>query len=290
MTKSRLGMACIDSRTSKDYRLDRTKSTNHKSIQRQRTPAQALNNKHHYKMCNTRKPHLTGIQEFGTAAHFKDLTPGKLDARVTRGRCMGYESKSAIVHGEAQSEGERDETIQASQKNVDIEEPETEPEKDQPQQHLPSENDSETHQSQEPTEEDNVLPDLETPDNDPSFNPEYGRRKGTRHPKRGRPRGITPLKFTNLETAVTTVDSAFRKPTSGKRQALSLSALALLARHFHFWSTFRHFHFRHFHFWLNTFTFGALFDSFTFGTCTFGSTLSLLEHFSTLSLFKPQIF
>ena len=66
-------------------------------------------------------------------------------------------------------------------------------------------------------------------------------------------------------------------------------------------------HFRHLHFWLDTFTFGALFDTFTFGTCTFGSTLSLLEHFSTLSLsalallarhfhfstlslFKPQIF
>src|SRR6202522_3175517 len=72
--------------------------------------------------------------------------------------------------------------------------------------------------------------------------------------------------------------------TSGKRQALSLSALALLARHFHFWSTFQHFPFRHLLFWLNTFTFGALFDTFTFGTCTFGSTLSLLEHFSTLSL------
>jgi hypothetical protein len=101
MTKSRLGMACIDSRTSKDYRLDRTKSTNHKSIQCQRTPARALNNKHPYKMCNTRKPHLTGIQEFGTAAHFKDLTLGKLDARVTKGCFMGYESKSAIVHGDS---------------------------------------------------------------------------------------------------------------------------------------------------------------------------------------------
>src|ERR1700678_3260913 len=107
MTKSRLGMACIDSRTSKDYRLDRTKSTNHKSIQHQRTPARALNNKHPYKMCNTRKPHLTGIQEFGTAAHFKDLTLGKLDARVTRGRFMGYESKSAIVLGEASLRGRR---------------------------------------------------------------------------------------------------------------------------------------------------------------------------------------
>jgi hypothetical protein len=163
-------------------------------------------------MGNTRKPHLTGIQEFGTAAHFKDLTLGKLDARVTKSRFMGYESKSAIVHGEAQSEGERDETIQASQKNVDVEEPEAEPEKDQPQQHLPSENDSETHQSQEPTEEDNVHPDLETPDDDLSFSPEYSRRKGARHPKRGRPRGIAHIKFIDQETAVTTVDSAFQKP------------------------------------------------------------------------------
>src|ERR1700678_1920603 len=54
--------------------------------------------------------------------------------------------------------------------------------------------------------------------------------------------------------------------TSGKRQALSLSALALLARHFHFWSTFQHFHFRHLHFWLDTFTFGTLFDTFPFQT------------------------
>src|SRR5271168_3576623 len=115
-------------------------------------------------MGNTIKPHLTGIQEFRTAAQFKDLTLGKLDARVTKGRFMGYESKSAIVHGKAQSEGERDETIQASQKNVDVKEPVAEPEKDQPQQHLTSENDSETYQSQEPTEEDNVHPDLETPD------------------------------------------------------------------------------------------------------------------------------
>src|ERR1700678_3080566 len=224
MTESRLGMACIDSRTSKDYRLDRTKSTNHKSIQSQRTPARALNNKHPYKMCNTRKPHLTGIQEFGTAAHFKDLTLGKLDARVTRGRFMGYESKSAIVLGEAQSEGEKDEIIQASQKNVDVDEPAAEPEKDQPQQHLASGSGSETHQSQEPTDDDNVLPDLETPDDDPSFNPEYGRRKGTRHPKRGRPRGITPIKFTNLETAVTTVDSAFRKPTNLEKHGLPVKS------------------------------------------------------------------
>ena len=54
-----------------------------------------------YEMGNTRKPHLTGIQEFGTAAHFKDLTLGKLDARVTKGCFMGYESKSAIVHGDS---------------------------------------------------------------------------------------------------------------------------------------------------------------------------------------------
>src|ERR1700678_3964479 len=57
-----------------------------------------------------------------------------------------------------------------------------------------------------------------------------------------------------------------RSSSSGKRQALSLSALALLARHFHFWSTFRHFHFQHLHFWLDTFTFGALFDTFPFQT------------------------
>src|ERR1700678_3666747 len=171
-------------------------------------------------MHNTRKHHLTEIKEFGKAAHFKDLTLGKLDARVTRGRFMGYESKSAIVLGEAQSEGERDETIQPSQKNVDVEEHEAEPEKDQPQQHLPLENDSETHQSQEPTEEDNVHPDLEMPDNDSSFSPEYGRRKGARHPKRGCPRGIAHIKFANQETAVTTVDSAFQKPINLEKHDL----------------------------------------------------------------------
>src|ERR1700679_694015 len=59
---------------------------------------------------------------------------------------------------------------------------------------------------------------------------------------------------------------------------LSLSALALLARHFHFWSTFRHFHFQHLHFWLDTFTFGTLFDTFPFQTTDL-LTLFKLSHF-----------
>ena len=98
--------------------------------------------------------------------------------------------------------------------------PKAEPEKDQPQQHLTSENDSESYQSQEPTKEDNFHPDLETPDDDSSFNPEYGRRKGARRPKRGRPRGIAHIKFANQETAVTTVDSAFRKPINLEKHDL----------------------------------------------------------------------
>jgi hypothetical protein len=97
-----------------------------------------------------------------------------------------------------------------------------EPEKDQPQQNLTSEKDSETHQSQEPTKEDNVHPDLETPDDDTSFNPEYGRRKAARHPKRGHPRGITHIKFINKETAVATVDSAFQKPINPENHDLRI--------------------------------------------------------------------
>ena len=103
---------------------------------------------------NTRhkkKPNLAGIQEFGAAAYVKDLKAGKLDAQAKVGRFVGYDSESkgyriywpgkrlitvernvvfnqndvqtsddtAIIHGEMQSEGERDKVIQPPQNNVE---------------------------------------------------------------------------------------------------------------------------------------------------------------------------
>jgi hypothetical protein len=107
-------------------------------------------------------------------------------------------SKSAIVHGEAQSEGERDETIQASQKNVDVEEIDKEPETEQTRRQSKPENGVETHRTPEPainipTYEANPELELPTPDDDSSFNPEYGRGKGARRRKRDRkPIGVQP--------------------------------------------------------------------------------------------------
>jgi hypothetical protein len=101
-------------------------------------------------MGNKKIPHLAGIQEFGTAAYVKDLSAGKLDAQAKKGHFVGYgfESKGyriywpkkklitvkrnvvfnqvnisssdnlTIIHGEAQSEGEKDKIIQAPQNNV----------------------------------------------------------------------------------------------------------------------------------------------------------------------------
>lgn len=97
-------------------------------------------------MGNGKKPNLVGNQEFGAAAYVKDLKAGKLDARATKGRFVGYDLKSkgyriywpkkrsvsvernvvfnpedvdssdkiAIIPGEAQSEGEKNKVIQAS--------------------------------------------------------------------------------------------------------------------------------------------------------------------------------
>jgi hypothetical protein len=45
-------------------------------------------------MSKGKKHHLYNIQEFGTTAYIKDLPAGKLDARVQKGRLVGYDSKS----------------------------------------------------------------------------------------------------------------------------------------------------------------------------------------------------
>ena len=58
------------------------------------TPACAIKGKTPYKMKHKKKPHLAGIQEFGTAAYVKDLKAGKLDARAQVGRFVGYDSES----------------------------------------------------------------------------------------------------------------------------------------------------------------------------------------------------
>src|SRR6202789_2346583 len=144
-----------------------------------RTPARALNRKTPYEMVHSKKPNLTGIQEFGAAAYVKDLSAGKLDARAQKGRFVGYDSKSKgyriywpikrsvsvernvifnpndqnsldeifTIHGEAQSEGEKDKIILASPKNtIDVNKPELEPKEDHADQPS-SEIDSETHNS-----------------------------------------------------------------------------------------------------------------------------------------------
>ena len=123
----------------------------------------------------------------------------------------------AIVLGEAQSEGERDKTIQASQKNVDVKEIDKEPETEQTRRQSKPENGVETHRTPEPTIniptfEANPELELPTPDDDSSFNPEYGQEKRARRPKRGHPRGIAHTEIANQETAVADIDSAFREP------------------------------------------------------------------------------
>lgn len=47
-----------------------------------------------YEMVRGVKPYLGGLQEFGVAMYVKDLTAGKLDPCVTKGRFMGYDTES----------------------------------------------------------------------------------------------------------------------------------------------------------------------------------------------------
>ena len=66
----------------------------HSAWLQNRTLTQALQGKTPYKMCHGKKPHLAGIQEFGTAAYVKDLDAGKLDPKACVRRFMGYNSES----------------------------------------------------------------------------------------------------------------------------------------------------------------------------------------------------
>ena len=66
----------------------------HDSWLRERLPHKALKGKTPYEMRHKRKPNLTGIQEFGTAAYVKNLGAGKLEERAKIGRFVGYDSES----------------------------------------------------------------------------------------------------------------------------------------------------------------------------------------------------
>jgi hypothetical protein len=56
--------------------------------------AHALNRKTSYEMDHNKKPHLACIQEFGAAAHVKDLTARKLDTRAKKDYFVRYDSES----------------------------------------------------------------------------------------------------------------------------------------------------------------------------------------------------
>ena len=66
----------------------------HSAWLQNRTPTCALDRKTPYEMQHGKKPYLTGIQEFGTAAYVKDLDAGKLDPKARVGRFVGYDSES----------------------------------------------------------------------------------------------------------------------------------------------------------------------------------------------------
>ena len=187
----------------------------HSAWLQDRTPARANNGKTPYEMGNGKKPNLVGIQEFGVAAYVKDLKAGKLDARATKGRFVGYDSESkgyriywpkkrsvtvernvvfnpedvdssdeiAVIPGEAQSEGEINKVIQASPKTTKVvEEDEEVPEKE-PSDHPSTQDDAvETHQStsQVDMEATGNETDQEPPDDEASSNPDYGRGKRSR--------------------------------------------------------------------------------------------------------------
>ena len=148
----------------------------HSTWLQNRTPACAIKGKIPYKMKHKKKPHLTGIQEFSSAAYVKDLKAGKLDACAQVGRFVGYDSESkgyhiywphkqsvtvecnvvfneddvlttndvAIIPGDALAEGERDKIIQnptntANSNETNINQPEAEAEKaDTPPGHKPT--------------------------------------------------------------------------------------------------------------------------------------------------------
>jgi Reverse transcriptase (RNA-dependent DNA polymerase) len=182
------------------------------------TLAWAINGKTPYKMKNKRKPNLAGIQEFGVAAYVKDLKAGKLDTQAKKGRFVGYDSKSkgyriywpekrsvtveqnivfnqddartsddtAIIYGEAQSEGEKDKVIQALQNNnKDLEKPKDKEPEDQ----QTSEEELQPYQSPQDsnsipfpsTDEPQPKLDSQQPDDNPPSSQQYGHGHRTNH-------------------------------------------------------------------------------------------------------------
>jgi len=57
----------------------------HSAWLQNRTPTHTLKGKTPYEVEHKKKPHLAGIQEFGAAAYIKDISTGKLKARVQLG-------------------------------------------------------------------------------------------------------------------------------------------------------------------------------------------------------------
>jgi hypothetical protein len=136
----------------------------HSAWLQDRTPACALNGKTPYGMGHKKKPHLAGIQEFGAAAYVKDLSAEKLDAQAKKGCFVVYNSEFkdyriywpekrsitvkqnvvfnqedstisedvTVIHTEAQSEGKKENIIQAPQDNTeDVKKPEDKDSADQ---------------------------------------------------------------------------------------------------------------------------------------------------------------
>ena len=188
------------------------------------TPAHANNGKTPYKLKNKIKPNLSGLQEFGVATYVKDLKARKLDARAKLGCFVGYDSKSkgyqiywperrsrtiecnivfnqndiqtsnetTVIHSKAQSEGEKDKIIQASQNNSEnTEKPDTKEHDHQHTQKRQPEPHQDTQASNSitfPSIKDNHC-NTKPQEDDQSFNEQYG------HGKRSRP---PPGAFKNL--------------------------------------------------------------------------------------------
>ena len=183
----------------------------HSAWLQEQTPAQALNGRTPYEMGHKKKPYLGGIQKFRAAAYVKDLAAGKLNAQAKKGCFIGYnlESKgyqiywpkkqsimvkrnvvfnqddlnshnnTAIIYGEALSEGDKEKVIQNSQNDVKVVK---EPENNDSEDHLNQPKEPEAHQSPTSTntvhfpmsDEPQNPSEPEPEDNSQSSNQQYG--------------------------------------------------------------------------------------------------------------------
>ena len=50
-----------------------------------------------YEMRHKKKPHLAGIQEFGTVVYIKDLKARKLDSHTKVGQFVSYDLESKVL-------------------------------------------------------------------------------------------------------------------------------------------------------------------------------------------------